>query len=304
MSRPIGRKSAKLMLFTAAVLWGSTFVIIKTSLDDLDPFFLAALRFSIAAAALALVLVRRLGRIDRACVKGGAVIGLHLFLAFSFQAVGVMGTTPAKNAFLSCWYAALVPLLGWVFYRSRVEKRQIIAALLCVVGVGVISLGGGFTVAWGDILSLCAAFFYATQILATEKYGHGHDILLITMLQFVFAGLYAWTLSLVLNGLPDFSAIPADTWLSVLYLAVMASSVAFLFQNVGQLNTDPSSAALILSLECVFGTAFSVLFYGERLTAKLTAGFALVFLGILYSETGFSFLRRRLPGAEPQEAEK
>ncbi|MGM9662103.1 MAG: DMT family transporter [Oscillospiraceae bacterium] len=292
MAQTIGKKTAKLMLFTAAVIWGSTFVIIKSSLDDLDPFFLAALRFSVAAAALALALVKRLGRMDRACIKAGAIIGVHLFLAFSCQAVGLTGTTPSKNAFLSSWYSALVPLLGWLFYRSRVEKRQVAAALLCVLGVGVISLNGGFSVAWGDVLSLFAAFFYATQILATEKYARGHDILLITMLEFAFAGLYAWALSLARSGLPDFAAIPADTWLSVLYLGVMASSVAFLFQNVGQLNTDPASASLILSLECVFGAAISVLFFGDRLTVKLAAGFALVFLGILYSETGFSFLRR------------
>lgn len=292
MTQTIGKKTAKLMLFAAAIIWGGTFVIIKSSLDELDPFLLGALRFSTGAVALALALVRRLRRIDRACVKAGAIMGIYLFLAFSCQTVGLMGTTPSKNAFLSCWYSALVPLLGWLLYRSRVEKRQVAAVLLCVLGVGVISLNGGFSVAWGDALSLLSAFFYAMQILATEKYARGHDIFLITVLEFAFTGLYAWSFSLARSGLPELSALPASTWLSVLYLGVMASSVAFLFQNVGQLNTDAASASLILSLECVFGSAISVLLCHEKLTVKLAAGFVLVFLGIFYSETGFSFLRR------------
>ena len=293
MLQTTSKRAAKVMLFSAALIWGSTFVFIKNSLDDVEPFFLTAMRFSIGALALAIVLCKELKKIDRKIVRAGAEIGAHLFVAFAIQSIGMMGTTPSKNAFLSSWYAALVPILTWLFYRKRPERRQILAALICVVGVGVISLSGGLSVAWGDIVSLCAAFFYATQILATEKYGHDLDIMLITMLEFAFAGLFGWVFQFDVHGVPSFSGISISTWLAILYLGVMASSVAFLFQNVGQLNTDPSSAALILSLECVFGTIISVLFYGDELTAKLLCGFSLVFLGVLYSETGFAFLKKK-----------
>lgn len=293
MLQTISKRTAKILLFSAALIWGSTFVFIKNSLDDVDPFFLTAMRFSIGALALAIVLLPHLKEINRKIVKAGAEIGAHLFIAFAIQAIGMMGTTPSKNAFLSSWYAALVPILTWLFYRKRPERRQVLAALICVVGVGVISLSGGLSVAWGDIVSLCAAFFYATQILATEKYGHDLDIMLITMLEFAFAGLYGWVFQFAIHGVPSFSGITVSTWLAILYLGVMASSLAFLFQNVGQLNTDPSSAALILSLECVFGTIISVLFYGDELTARLLFGFTLVFLGVLYSETGFAFLKKK-----------
>lgn len=289
-----GKRAAKLMLFAAALIWGSTFVFIKSSLDDVEPFFLSAMRFTIGAACLALAGFKNLKHIDRATVKAGAVIGAHLFIAFSIQTIGVMGTTASKNAFLSSWYAALVPLLAWVFYRKPPEKRQLLAALICVVGVGAISLSEGFgSIAWGDIVSLFAAVFYATQILATEKYGHDRDIYLITMLEFAFAGLYGWVCNTALNGLPSFTGISSGTWFAILYLGVMASSLAFLFQNVGQIYTDPASASLILSLESVFGTIIAVLFYGDPLTGRLILGFALVFLGVLYSETGFAFLKRK-----------
>ncbi len=290
-----GKRTAKLMLFSAALIWGSTFVFIKSSLDDVDPFFLTAMRFTIGAAVLALALgPKKLKTVDRATVKAGAVIGAFLFLGFAIQTIGMVGTTPSKNAFLSSCYGALVPIVGWVFQRKRPELRQILAAAICVLGVGVISLNEGFgAVVWGDIVSFLSAFFYASQFIATEKYGHDHDIYLISMLEFAFAGLYGWVGQIALHGMPTFSGISGGTWFAILYLGVMASSVAFLFQNVGQISTDPASASLILSLECVFGTIIAVLFYGDVLTVKLLIGFTLVFLGVLYSETGFAFLRKK-----------
>ena len=81
--------------------------------------------------------------------------------------------------------------------------------------------------------------------------------------------------------------------LPMVYLCVMATTVALLFQNVGQVWSDPASASVILSLESVFGVASSVIFYGDEVTAQLLAGFALIFVAVVCSETKFSFLKRR-----------
>lgn len=281
------------MLFAAALIWGCTFVITKTSLDDVGPFFLTAMRFSIGALVLALLFWKRLKDVDMKMLGAGARIGANLFLGFAIQSIGVLGTTPSKSAFLSSCYCALVPLLAWLFLRRRPDRWQVAAALLCVIGVGIISLNGDFRASWGDLVSFLAAFFYAGQFIALEKYGEGLDVYLVSMVEFAFAGAYAWIASFVFEGMPVFTGISAGTWVSILYLGIMGSSVAFLFQNVGQVYTDPASASLILSLECVFGVIVSVIFYGDKLTGQLLLGFAVVFLAILCSETKFSFLRRR-----------
>ena len=304
MKRTVGKKTAKAMLLAAALIWGCTFVIIKTSLDDVRPFFLTGLRFSIAALTLAAAFPNKLRRIDGKYLKNSAVIGANLFLGFGIQSVGLLGTTPSKSAFLSSCYCALVPLLAWVLLRRRPDRWQAGAALLCVAGVALISLNGDLSVSWGDLVSFAAAFFYAGQFISLEKRGKGLDVVLVTTLEFAFAGLYGWVASFLLEGTPHFSNIPASTWASVLYLGVMAGGVAFLFQNVGQVYTDPASASLLLSLECVFGVAVSVAFYGDKLTPRLLAGFALVFLAILCSETKFSFLRRKaVPPAADEDGQ-
>lgn len=292
MEKNISKPTAKLMLFSAALIWGATFVITKSSLDDTKPFFLTAMRFSIGALAMLPFLWKKRRLIDREMLTAGALIGINLFAGFAIQAIGLLTTTPSKNAFLSSCYSALVPLLAWLLLRRKPDKWQILAAFLCITGVGIISLEGDFSFHWGDIISFISAFFYAGQFIALEKFGMGKDIYLISMIEFAFAGLYAWVLSFAAEGIPQFTGISAASWLSILYLGILSSSVAFLFQNVGQRYTDAASSSLILSLECVFGTIIAVAFYGDRLTPKLFIGFLVVFLAILCSETKFAFLKR------------
>ena len=77
------------------------------------------------------------------------------------------------------------------------------------------------------------------------------------------------------------------------YLSVMCTTVALLFQNVGQVWSDPASASILLSLESVFGVVFSVIFYGDPVTVRLVAGFSLIFLAVICSETKLSFLHKK-----------
>ncbi len=292
MEKTISKSTAKLMLFSAALIWGATFVITKNSLDDLRPFFLTAMRFSIGALAMLPFLWKKRKLIDRDMLIAGALIGINLFAGFAMQAIGLLTTTPSKNAFLSSCYSALVPLLAWLLLQKKPDRWQTLAAILCITGVGIISLEGDLSFRWGDIISFISAFFYAGQFIALEKFGVGKDVYLISMIEFGFAGLYAWALSFAVEGVPQFTGISPYSWFSILYLGILSSSVAFLFQNVGQRYTDAASSSLILSLECVFGTIIAVFFYGDKLTLKLSIGFTIVFLAILSSETKFAFLRK------------
>ena len=72
----------------------------------------------------------------------------------------------------------------------------------------------------------------------------------------------------------------------------MCSAVCYLLQTVGQKYTPPSAAAVIMTLESVFGTVISIIFYHERLTAAIAAGFVIIFVSIIISETKLSFIKR------------
>lgn len=287
------RRLAKPMLFAAAFIWGSSFFIMKGAVDVIPTFYLLAIRFTGGALLLSLVCWKKWRELTRDYFWRGAVIGGFLFLAYSIQTFGLMGTTPSKNAFLTAVYCVLVPFLYWAVMRRRPDRYNILAAVLCVSGVGLVSLTDALTVTWGDALTLVCAFFYAAHIVAVAKVSPGKDIYLLTVFQFAWAAVYAWICGLLFQQFPPLSVFRPDVIVQLAYLTVMATTVALLFQNVGQVWSDPASASVILSLESVFGVLCSVIFYGDPVTGRLLAGFALIFVAVVCSETKFQFLRRK-----------
>ena len=285
------KRLAKPMIVIATLIWGSTFFILKDTLDDVDLMFLLAFRFTVAAAVLALVFWRRWKGMDLRCLRQGGLLGALLFAAYAVHNYGLMDTTPGKNAFFTAVYCVIVPFLYWAADRRPPSRWNVLAALLCVAGIGFVSWDGGLSLGRGDLLTLLSGFLYACHIAAVAKFSRGRDVFLLTVLQFAAAGACCWAGTLVTHGVP-LNGLPARAWWVLLYLALAATSVALLFQNVGQKYTDPSSAALLLSLEAPFGVAFSVLFGTERPTPLMYFGFFLIFSAVVCSETQFQFLRR------------
>lgn len=284
---------AKPMLFAAALIWGTSFFIMKNTLDVMPVFYLLAVRFTVGAGLLALVCWKKWREFTPDYLWRGAVIGEFLFLAYSIQTFGLSLTTPSKNAFLTAVYCVIVPFLTWAVLRIRPDGYNIAAALLCITGVGLVSLNGELAVNAGDLLTLLCAVFYASHIVAVAKVSSGKDITLLTVFQFAFAALYAWICGVCTETFPAAALTDPALLLPMAYLCVMATTVALLFQNVGQFWSDPASASVILSLESVFGVASSVIFYGDEVTVQLLAGFALIFVAVVCSETKFSFLHKR-----------
>ena len=292
MSEQTMRKLAKPMLFMAAFIWGSSFFIMKDALDQMPVQYLLAIRFTMGAALLGLVCWKKWRRCTRDYVWRGAVMGAFLYLAYSVQTYGLALTTPSKNAFLTAVYCVLVPFLYWALMGVRPDRYNLMAAALCVTGVGLVSLSGDLTVNAGDALTLLCAVFYASHIVAVAKVSPEKDIYLLTVFQFAFAGLFAWMGGLLTETFPAQALTRPEVLLPLAYLGVMATTVALLFQNVGQVWSDPASASVILSLESVFGVLCSVLFAGDQVSGRMLLGFALIFVAVVCSETKLRFLRR------------
>ena len=290
MNEAVLKKLARPLIVIATVIWGSTFFILKDTLDDVSVFFLLAFRFTLAAAVLALVFWNKWKTIDKSYFLAGGVMGTLLFLAYTVQTFGLKGTTPGKNAFFTAVYCVIVPFLYWIIDRTRPDKFNLLAAVLCLAGIGLVSWDSGFSLTGGDVLTLIGGFVYACHIVAVAHFSKGRDIFLLTTLQFAGVALWCWICTLCTGGLPV-GGLPGKAWLVLLYLAIAATALALLFQNVGQKYTNPSAAAVLLALEAPFGVLFSVLFAQERPTKPMICGFVLIFISILCSETKFSFLK-------------
>ena len=295
MSGNFVRRAAQPMLFAAAFIWGSSFFIMKNALDAIPVQYLLAIRFTMGALLLALVCWKRWKNVTKDYLWRGAIIGGCLYLAYSIQTYGLALTTPSKNAFLTAVYCVIVPFLYWLFVGVKPDRYNILAAALCVGGVGLVSLSGDLSVNLGDALTLLCAIFYAAHIVAVAKVSPRKDIYLLTVFQFAFAALYAWIGGALTESFPTQALADPQVILPLCYLGVMATTVALLFQNVGQVNSDPASAAVILSLESVFGVLCSVVFADDTVSVRMAVGFVMIFVAVVCSETKFSFLRGKTP---------
>ncbi len=284
---------AKGALLIATIIWGTTFFIMEGVINNIGIYSLLAFRFTFAAVLLALILFKRLKRIDFGYIWRGMILGVLVITAYIFQTYGLADaeTTPGKNAFLTAIYCILVPFIFWGITKNRPDRYNIIAAIMCLFGITLVSSGGNDfkSICIGDMLTLLGGIFFAFHMVCVSLFSKDCDVLLLTMLQFLFAGLCAFIPAVFLEKIP--SNIPLETTLAVIYLAVFATCLCYILQNVGQKFTDASSAALILSLEAVFGVIFSIIFTNETLTFKLFTGFAIIFVAILISELKPRFLK-------------
>jgi len=278
-------------LLATTLIRGTSFVILKSTLGSIPTLYVLAIRFSGAGIIMLLAGWRELKKIDRKYLVAGALIGVCIFAAYVFQTYGLEYTTPGKNAFLTTTYCVIVPFLYWMLRGKRPDVYNVAAAVLCVIGVGLISVDAGLSVNIGDILTIICGLFYALHIIVTAKYVRGRSIVLLTGLQFTVAALLSWAGALIFVPAPE--SVPVSAWWSVAYLCIMCTAVCFYLQTLGQKYTPPSQVAVIMTLESVFGAAISVLFFNEHLTPKLFFGFLAVFVAVLISETKLEFLKRR-----------
>ena len=173
MSPHVMKKLAKPMLFAAAIIWGTSFFVMKNALDVIPVFYLLAIRFTAGAVLLAAVCWKKWAGFTWDYLWRGAVIGAFLFLAYSVQTFGLDRTTPSKNAFLTAVYCVIVPFLYWAAARRRPDRYNILAALLCVTGVGLVSLDGDLSVNAGDVLRTSTCSPYSSLPLRRCMPGQG-----------------------------------------------------------------------------------------------------------------------------------
>ncbi len=276
-------------LFLAALIWGSSFVFVKNAVDVVAPSQLLAMRFTIGCLLLSVLFCKRLKVINKDYIISGGIIGVCLFLAYFIQTIGITDTTPGKNAFLTAIYCVMVPFLFWFLGKTKPDRYNIFAALICIVGIGFVSLEKDFSIRFGDALTLIGGFLYAVHLVAITLLSKGKDPIVITILQFAVTAVLSWIVALFEGNMAW--ELPLDAIGEIVFLGVMPTAGALLLQNIGQKNTNPSVAAIILSLESVFGVLFSMLLYGEELTIKIAIGFVLIFAAVIISETKLSFLK-------------
>ncbi len=274
---------ADFSLLMVAIFWGGSFVVAKNMLTQISPFYYLGIRFSAAAIILAAIFYKKVRQMTVNEIKKGLMIGLFLFLGFATQTVGLVYTTPARQGFITGLNVVMVPFLYMIFAKEKVGKKAIAGAFLATMGLSLISFKEGvLNFNTGDLLTLFCAVFFAAHIVAIAILVKKADPINLTVIQLALTGVLSLLIALVFEQTPHLE--PISFLLGMSYVVIFCSVLAFLIQNVAQSFTFPTHAAIILSLEGVFGALFSWMFWGENLTIKFVIGAALILAGVIIAE--------------------
>ncbi len=280
------------LLLLATVAWGTSFFILKETIKVVPAFYVIAIRFLSAGLIMALVCAPRLKKLNKTTFFYGVIIGVFVTLAYITQTIGLKHTTPGRNAFLTSSYCVMCPFLIWLIFKKRPKLYNVISAFTCIVGIGLIALSGerdtGENLLLGDGLTLISAVFFGLQIIYIDLFQKkGADALLMLIFEFLTVGVLFAICSLSFEfsalGIKGY-ALNTEQIIKIAYLTLICTLFAQSAQMIGQKFTSPNQSSIILSLESVFGMAFSVLFGAEKLSVMLGVGLVLVFGAIMISE--------------------
>ena len=273
-------------LILVTVIWGGGFVASDIALESMKPFQIMMVRFLLASVLMG-VISRGQQKSeeklkDRAgAIKAGILMGVTLFMGFAFQIIGLQYTTPSKNAFLTALNVVIGPFIAFVILKKKIGAKGIIGAVMSVFGVALLSLNGNFTVSLGDGLTLFCAVGFAFQIFFTSEFVKKYPASVLNTVQ-MFTAFVLSAISLMIFGENDFQ-VTTQGWLSALYLGVVSTTICYLLQTACQKYIDETKAAIILSMESVFGTIFSILILHEVVTVRMVIGCAVILAAVIIS---------------------
>lgn len=269
----------RLGLIIVAIIWGSGFVFSSISLNFFSPYQVLAIRFIIAFVLMVLFFFKHLKTITIEVIKKGFILGIFLYLAFMFQTIGLVHTTPSKNAFITAFNVVLVPVITSVLYKRKLNPPAILGAVLSIIGIAVMSLESFTQVNLGDVLTLGAALFFALQIIFTNEFVENENIFTLTTIQVGTAGLLGLIVSLIRNDVVQ--PLEMEGIIAAVYLGAISTMLAFLLQTASQRYTSETETAIILSTEAVFGMLFSAVILKEIITIKMLIGSFFILSGVL-----------------------
>ena len=290
--KKVSKIKGNIILMLTAFIWGTAFVAQSVGMDYVGPFTFITSRYIIGGIFL-IPCIFLLDKINKNSNKnknninkktlyiGGCLCGIVLFIASSFQQIGIQYTTVGKSGFITALYIIIVPVLGLLF-KKKVQKRVWFSVVIALIGLYSLCIKENFEISRGDFLILMCAVCFSIHILVIDKFSPLVDGVRMSCIQFFVAGILGIITMFIFEN-PELANL-IQAYSPILYAGVMSSGVAYTLQIIGQKYTSPVMATLIMSLESVFAALSGWLILGEILSVKELIGCVLVFAGIIIAQ--------------------
>ncbi len=284
---PLTNSRANLLLLITAIIWGLAFVAQRAGMEYIGPFTYNGIRFGLGSISLIPLLLYTEKRRQRAesdkktMIIGCAMAGGVLFCGASLQQAGLVYTTAGKAGFITGLYVVIVPILG-LFVKQKTGLGMWIGALIAAWGMYLLSVTESLTIAFGDLLVLLGAIFWAAHVLIISWLSPKMNPIKIAVVQFAACSVLSLMVAVMVEEIA-WQGIKNAT-IPILYGGFMSVGVAYTLQVVGQQKAHPTHASIILSLEAAFAAIGGGLMLGEHLSMRGMTGCVLMLVGMLISQ--------------------
>jgi len=277
----VGRFKAEAALVLAALLFGTTFVIVQDAIEDITPMSYIALRFTVGTLALApfaVWIVRRNHTEVSPLLRAGAITGVILFVGYALQTIGLQYTESSTSAFITGLYVVFTPIIESIVRRRPPPIAVWLGCAIAAIGLFLLT-GAELTMGRGEAMTLGCAVAFAAVIVYQGGYANRFHPVPFTTVQLVVVTALALPPTAV-TGIGDLTAIAI---FAVVFTGVACSAGALTLQFYGQRRVPPSRAALILLSEPVFAGIAGYI-DGDRLGAVRVTGAVVILAGIALAE--------------------
>ena len=276
------RDRPTLALLGVTAIWGSTFVVVKDAIAQMPVTDFLTWRFALAALAMLVLRPRSVAALGAQGRRVGVLLGLALGTGYLLQTLGLQHTSAAVSAFITGMFVVLTPLCGAVLLRQAPGAQTWGAVVVATVGLALVSLNG-LSVGSGELLTLGCAVAFALHIVGLGRWSASHDAFGLAVVQLLttalLCGLFAAPGGLALPPSPS-------VWGALALTALAATALAFVVQTWAQAHLAPTRAAIVMTMEPVFGGLFAVLLAGEVLHLRVLLGAVLVLGAMIVTEVG------------------
>lgn len=280
---------ADLLLVVVAFCWGSGYIVVKTSIDEITPLVLLVLKMTITSICALALFRKKLKEATKEDLKAGTIMGVFLTIGFVLQTYGLKYTTAGNSAFLTATDVIMVPYICWMVTKKKPGRNNLAAAFLMLFGIFLLTFNFNNAVHFniGDGLTLLCAIGYAAHIVVSDTYTESKDPFTLATIQFLVATLIIYIMFIFH---PSKIIVPKETIGSVLYLGIISTFLCFGLQTFAQKYTPAVHTVIILTLESLFGSALGIMILKERYTPWMLVGAAIILVSILATELGFEGL--------------
>ena len=277
---------ANFLMLIASLIWGTAFVSQTTGMGFIGPFTFSFARFFLAALTvlpLALYFEKQNFEIffkNKNFIYLSLFAGLALFGGMGLQQYALLKSQIANASFLSTLYVPIVSLISRFIFKSRLHWIIWIAVLLCIYGSYLLSSNQALEIQRSDSLLFIAAVCFAIHIILIDVFmKQFYSPFTFGFIQYAVVFLCSTILAFSFET-PTLANIKLE-WFELIYTGVASAGIGYTLQIIAQSKASPAPAAIILSMESVFGTIAGWILINQVLDTNKILGCIAIFIGVI-----------------------